>query len=475
MSDSYNEIDCFGDINDDENLWNMLDHFVAEDDRTCDIHDSNVCKKCNSTNMLFDSNKSLYTCADCGIESNEVFESRPEWNNYEDGVQDTGRCGIATNPFLPKSSMGTIIGGSGYSRLRMIQGWNQMPYKERSLSDVLQHIEKNLKSYKITKAIIDNAKILYKNISEIKHTDGPNKGKTIIIRGLNRCGLIAACAFYGAKLQGTPRSTKEIADIFGIKLTQVTKGCRKFLELNNYKSTIYNLNSSHAQDFIERFGYKLKLKKNHIDIAIKIAENINKLDIASDHQPTSLAAGSISLVSSLYELNIPKKNISDIFGISEVTITKTFKKINPFRKIVIDDKKTEIVLKKLKEKMAKMSNDDIISKQKPVENSLNNIFIMPDDCDNEISNLSDDNSNVNSLSSLLNSDSPTKAINSTSLLNVLTGEEHTLNVDKVTLDMTVLNIKPKRGRGRPRKNVSQVNEFEQLSRSIDTINESVEI
>lgn len=461
MTELYNEIDCFGDINDDENLWNMLDHFASEDDRACK---TNACKQCNSVNMLFDSCKSMYTCSDCGAESNEIFESRPEWNNYEDGVQESGRCGIATNPFLPKSSMGTIIGGTGYSRLRMIQSWNQMPYKERSLSEVLQHLEKSLKTSKITKAIIDNAKILYKNISEIKHIDGPNTGKTIIIRGLNRCGLIAACAFYGAKLQGSPRSTKEIADIFGIKLTQVTKGCRKFLELNKYKNTTYNLSSSHAQDFIERFGYKLKLKKNHIDIAIKITENINKLDIASDHQPTSLAAGTILLISNLYDLNIPKKSISDIFGISEVTIIKTFKKINPYKKIVIDDVKTDIILKKIKEKMMSLNKEYPMTSIRT--NTLDNIFIMPTDSSSE------NNSNVNSLSSLLNSDSPylqDKTIIQNNLFNIVT-DSHTFNTDKVTLDINKLyiskskEVSPKKNRGRPKKilvdAISESNEIE---------------
>lgn len=432
MVDINSEIDCFGDINDDDNLWNMLDHFVAEDDRTCE-ESNTLCKHCLSAAMLFDSNQSKNICSNCGAESNEVFETRPEWSNYEDGVQDNGRCGVATNPFLPKSSMGTVIGGSGYSRLRMLQSWNQMPYKERSLSEVLQHIEKNLKTYKITKAIIDNAKILYKNISEIKHMDGPNKGKNIIIRGLNRCGLIAACAFYGSKIQGSPRSTKEIADIFGIKLTQVTKGCRKFLELHNYKSTTYNLNSSHAQDFIERFGYKLKLKKNHIDIAIKIAENINKLEIASDHQPTSLAAGSILLVSYLYELNILKKSISDIFGISEVTITKTFKKIQPYKTILIDDKKTEIILRKIKEKLS------LINNKKPDQpDILNNIFVLPQDNETIIDG-SDSISNVNGLlEALEQSDN-----------NSLTMNKITIDIDKISSE-----TKPKRGRGRPRKTIT---------------------
>jgi len=435
------EFDCLDNINDD-NLWSMFDKFV--DTKPLIIQDDGkTCAVCSSINMIMDSNKSNYTCLDCGAENGEIFEQRPEWTNFDEGPKENGRCGIATNMFLPKSSMGTVISGSGYSRLRMIQSWNQMPYKERSLSDVLQNIEKNLKTYKITKAIIDNAKILYKNISEIKHNEGTNKGKTIIIRGLNRSGLIAACAYYGAKLQNSPRSTKEIADIFGLKLTQVTKGCRKFLELINYQSLTYNLHSSHAHDFIERFGYKLKLKKNHIDIAIKIAENINKLDIASDHQPTSMAAGSILLVSHIYELNLPKKEISDIFNISEVTITKAFKKIFPFKKILINNDLTNLMLKKIQTKMTMnnnmSTNSDVYIKtntdNSDIKENLSKIFIMPDDYDSD-----DLISGATTLSSILtNSDTP----------NIL--------LSKVTVDINNVNNPIKRKRGRPRKVITNDN------------------
>ena len=65
---------------------------------------------------------------------------------YEDGKgEGSMRCGAATNFFLPKSSLGTTISGKK-SVLKMLQNWNQMPYKERSLSEVLQHLEKSLNS-----------------------------------------------------------------------------------------------------------------------------------------------------------------------------------------------------------------------------------------------------------------------------------------------------------------------------------------
>ena len=82
----------------------------------------------------------------------------------------------------------------------MLHNWGQMPYKERSLSSVLIDIDSKCKKYNITKAVIDYSKILYRNIREGVHTSGKSKGKNIIIRGINRRKIIAACVFYGANL-----------------------------------------------------------------------------------------------------------------------------------------------------------------------------------------------------------------------------------------------------------------------------------
>ena len=427
--DDNNEDHILDNFNDND-IWDILDKYTYNDSN--ETNSVTYCKVCKTETMVIDQTKSVYTCTECGIESGELFDLRPEWNNYEDSNHnDTSRCGIATNPFLPNSSLGTVIGGSGYSRLRLLQSWNQMPYKERSLSEVLQNLEKNLKASKITKSVIDNAKILYKNISEIKYKEGNNTGKPIILRGLNRCGLIAACAFYGAKLQGVPRSTKEIAKIFDLKITQVTKGCRKFLELVNYQNLPFKTTSSHAHDFIERFAYKLNFEKNHIDLSSKITLNLHKLDIASDHQPTSLAAASLLLVATIYNLTIPKKKISEIFGISEATVLKAYKKIYKYKKIIVDDKLTDAVFKKIKEKLNNINKD--IDIQTNMSNNIDKIFIMPDE--------SADNSLTNSLTSSLTS----------SLTNDISNS-FSLDSNTITIDMNNLKITSPKKRGRPKKN-----------------------
>lgn len=411
----------------DDDLWGMLDDFADQMANQSNNEQTNTakektCKLCKSTNILFDSNKAAHICEDCGCEIGELFECRPEWSNYGDGDQDSGRCGVATNPFFPKSSTGTVIVGAGCYKLKMLHMWDQVPYKERSLSEVLSTIEQKLKKYKITKSIIDNAKILYKNLSEIKHVDGANKGKPKIMRGDNRRGLIAACAFYGAKLQESPRSTKDIADIFGLEEKQVTKGCRRFLELLNYEA-IYKFYASKACDYITINAYKLNLFKLHIDLAIKITNNIAKLDIASDHQPTSIAAGSIYLVSELKNLGLLKSKISEIFQISEVTITKTYKKIMPYKNFLINDTLTDMMVKKMKEKIEQ--NPDIVSNL----NHMNSIFMMPTD-----SYFGETN-----ISSVENSDTST-----------------IFSDPAATIDSSNVTIVIKRGRGRPKKSIDKL-------------------
>ena len=89
--------------------------------------------------------------------------------------------------------------------------------------------------------------------------------------------------------------------------------------------------------------------------------NIHKLDLASTHEPPSIAAGCILLVAQYYNIPLSKKQISDIFSISDVTISKTFRKIWPYHKIVLNNRITDLILEK-KNNM----------KYKTIENSENN-------------------------------------------------------------------------------------------------------
>jgi transcription initiation factor TFIIIB Brf1 subunit/transcription initiation factor TFIIB len=158
--------------------------------------------------------------------------------------------------------------------------------------------------------------------------------------------MIAACLFHACKLQKETRSPKEIADIYDLEIKHVHRGCRKILDYIDLNSTFYQIRNSQAADFIERLAKKLDIDKKFIEISKDVCNNIHKLDIASTHEPPSVAAGCILLVANTYNLTISKKQISEIFDISDVTISKTYRKIYPYYKIILNNKVTELVLQK---------------------------------------------------------------------------------------------------------------------------------
>jgi transcription initiation factor TFIIB len=339
----------------DEQLDNLL--MGVDLDNKPDVEQSTVvCKNCKSPNLVIDNTKGHMVCTDCAVINEEYLDENPELTSNDGEGSNNSRYGAPSSFFFPKASLGTKIVSKGYNRLSLLQKQGQMPYKEKSLMDVLETIQSKCKKYGITQTIIDSAKILYKKVSESVHSKGKRKGKNIIMRCINRRSMIAACLFHACKLQKETRSPKEIADIYDLEIKHVNRGCRKFCDIIDSNTLFHQIKSSQSSDFIERFAKKLNIDKKYIDISKDVSSNIHKLDLASTHEPPSVAAGCILLVTQFYNIQLSKKQISDIFGISDVTISKTFRKIWPYHKIVLNNKITELILEK-KNVTSKSSSD----------------------------------------------------------------------------------------------------------------------
>lgn len=319
---------------------------------------NDTCPHClKKDTIVEDKSMGIMVCNECGqVVCSSLMDHGPEWRNYDDG-DDSGRCGMSFNALLPQSSLGTTIGGYRNSRIKIIHKWNAMPYKERSLNEVLNEIKDKCQKAGILGCIENDAKILYKTVSECKHLTGKSKGKYVIIRGTNRKGLIAACVYFACRKIGKTRSAKEIAEIFGIKHTGLNKGCKHLAKLIKNLKFDYNTTASQPEHYIVRFCDELRVLRNYTTIAIKIAKNIQKLNIASSHTPLSMATGSILLMADICGLkNLTKRRIATKFNISEVTVVKAYNKIVPYKHILNDDVKVDNLLKKMDEMI---SNDDI--------------------------------------------------------------------------------------------------------------------
>ena len=124
------------------------------------------------------------------------------------------------------------------------------------------------------------------------------------------------------KFNKVPRSAKEISEMFNIKITTMTRGCKKFQDIMKM-----NLEATKAEDFIQRFSSKLSLTIEIRELCKYIVQKADELSIVSENTPPSIAAGSIYLCIVLCDLDITKKDLSTACGISQVTLTKCYKKL----------------------------------------------------------------------------------------------------------------------------------------------------
>ena len=282
--------------------------------------------KCCSLEGNLQLEQGMYKCKICLNIISNIIEN-PEWRYYgssDNKSSDPTRCGMPVNTLLPESSVGSSVSlrtyGKTMNQIRKYQQYQGMPYKERSLYKVFVDIQLNCNKHNIPKKIVDEAKSLYSIISVTK-----------ISRGANRKGIIAACVYFACKECNVPRSSKEIAEIFDLSVTVMTKGvkrCQEIISMNKKnKDRLSKTDSINPNDFIQRFCNKLELQDNHTEIIVRICNQSIKENIISENTPPSIAAGCIFYYIKLNDLKITKKDISSVCKISEVTINKCTKKL----------------------------------------------------------------------------------------------------------------------------------------------------
>lgn len=314
-------------------IWDQFKEFDGPGEKKKEnLSNMYTCSDCKSYNLIY--NDGQYSCGECGIMQEKILSQNAEYRFYGNSDSRSAnpeRVGMPTNSLLPESSMGSIIqkrAGDKYSIKRMVQynSWNLMPYKERSLYKICCKIAKTGEQAGLPKIITERAKELYSIVKKVN-----------ISRGDNREGLIAACVWHACKDLEVPRSTKEIAYIFNIKLHDMTRGVKFFREnwrIANKNNDNICLDSSNPINFIERYCSPLKLSKELRHIIEFVSVKAILLGLVDDNTAPSIAAGSIYLTCNICKKNITKHDVSQSCKISEVTISKCYKKLLHHKKVL---------------------------------------------------------------------------------------------------------------------------------------------
>jgi transcription initiation factor TFIIIB Brf1 subunit/transcription initiation factor TFIIB len=296
--------------------------------------DEDLCYACQSNLVIMEDGFPTCVNPSCGLIVKNTLDYSPEWRYFgadDKNANDPTRCGNPINPLLQESSFSCKVlcnNKSSYEmkKIRKWTEWQSMPHKEKSLYDVFQYITVMAQNSGIPKIFIDEAMIIYKDISEQK-----------IFRGLNRDGIKAASIYISCRLNGCPRTSHEISEIFKLDKTSATNGCSMAMSiLNNLERKGENPQQQDACSttpsmFIDRYCSKLNIPSELVMLSKFVASKLEKTNYISDNTPYSIAAGVIYFISQNCNLNISKMDIKQICGVSEVTINKCFKKMEAMK------------------------------------------------------------------------------------------------------------------------------------------------
>ena len=317
------------------------------------------CTGCKSENLI--EIDGFNVCQDCGLYNECVIDSGQEWRYYgaddSKGV-DPSRCDLPVNDLLPHTCVGSLIGygtkeTNTTKRIRNMNYWNSVPYKESSLLESFNNITIMAQNAGIPNCIIEEAKIMFKKVSDIKSS-----------RRTKKEAMKAGCVMLACKLNGVPRSCPEIAKIFKIKNNKtLRKSIKTFEEIwnniqKNENGETNNVNSDNSDSddsdeeelenefdynktsteskyesimYLHRFCSTLGLDDKIYNITKQILLIVEENKYLERHNPLSRTASVMYYVIDNLKLKIDKNSIVQTCSISDVTITKCYQKLIKYR------------------------------------------------------------------------------------------------------------------------------------------------
>jgi transcription initiation factor TFIIB len=312
------------------------------------LTDRSKCSRCNSSEFIEDHTNGIIIC-ECGEVINNLYDATPDLRTYDDDTkQENKRYTKITNELLPQSSLGVRLPNNTRSNLKKLQNWGAMPYRERSLYNDFKIINEACEKLELNNNIQQSANIFYAAAKNCKHQEGDNEGKHIITRGKNNKGIQGGCIWISCKKTNTAVSAKNIAEQFDLSLKELNKGIKCLKKLLEIKNMNVQLNVMGSEHYVRKYCTEMNIKEDYMNQAIKITKNIDKLNVITEHTQFSIAATSILIMAELNSIkNLSKKTLREMFGVSNVTISKTYKKLEKIKHILIDDDKVEKLYQKI--------------------------------------------------------------------------------------------------------------------------------
>jgi transcription initiation factor TFIIB len=289
-----------------------------------------LCSICNrSDRIVTDPESGEIICSNCGMVISDKVEdsSHLERHVFTGGQMEQARARTGAPTSLARHDMGlaTIIGkedrdASGQkidssinSTMQRLRAWDFRIHLSRSSDRNLQTAFKLLNTLKdklgLSDAIVEKVAYIYRKAQE--------RG---FVRGRSIPAVLAAAVYIVYRDFGVPKTMKDIATVSNIKRKNIARVYRQLLLELDYK--VPNPDPVKCIAKIANKGNLTEKTKRHaLDIMEKITEN----EISAGKDPMGLAATVLYMSCIKTGENITQKEISNVAGVTEVTLRNRFK------------------------------------------------------------------------------------------------------------------------------------------------------
>ena len=294
------------------------------------------CPECGGTNLFNNRDKGEIICRSCGlvIDSKNISLGK-EWRDFEEGDDsEMRRSGAPTSYTKYDLGMGTSIGSDNDTynmdkkqryKLQRLKRW------QKRLSTVM---EKNLKIALGELRRLSSFLNLPTSIEEESgkiYTEAVQKN---LVRGRSIESVVAGVIYAACRRQNIPRTLDEIAEASGIDKKEIGRSYRYITRELRIK-----ILPSNPVDYISRFASVLKYSPQTQSRGIEILSQALSLDLTSGRGPIGIAAAALYIAGLLEGERRTQRDISEVSGVTEVTIRNRYKEIISKLKLEDDIKK----------------------------------------------------------------------------------------------------------------------------------------
>jgi len=285
------------------------------------------CPRCGKNKILTDESTKERVCGKCGfVVSEKTTELGPEWRSFS---EDTGtsktRTGLPTSLTMPDQGLSTIINPqnrdatgkplTGYmkSMIDRLRTWDYRSQvnspAEKNFRKAFDELNRLKDKLALSNSVVEKAAYIYRK--GIEKRLGP--GRSI-------SSLIAASLYAACRDTGTPRTLNDFAQHANLKRKDISRSYRLLVRELELIMPVFDSNLC-----ISRIASSLGITEKTKRHAIKILKTAQKTQESAGKDPMGLASAALYLSCIINGENITQHSISQVSGVTEVTIRNRFK------------------------------------------------------------------------------------------------------------------------------------------------------